>query len=167
MSADHLPRLEVHDTHPDDVTREDPPRAEPAATELVLARLVRAPDGDGIVVAHPSIPGGGRPPVASSVVLDAQTLGRRVAVLFDRGRPERPIVVGLIRDEEPEAPAAPETLELDADALLLRAKRELTLRCGKASVTLTRAGKVLIRGAYLLQRSSGVNRIKGGSVQIN
>ena len=30
-----------------------------------------------------------------------------------------------------------------------------------------RAGKVLIRGAYLLSRSSGVNRIKGGSVQIN
>ena len=41
------------------------------------------------------------------------------------------------------------------------------LRCGKASITLTRAGKVLIRGAYLLSRSSGVNRIKGGSVQIN
>ena len=28
-------------------------------------------------------------------------------------------------------------------------------------------GKVLIRGTYLLSRSSGVNRIKGGSVQIN
>ena len=33
--------------------------------------------------------------------------------------------------------------------------------------TLTRAGKILIRGAYLLARSSGVNRIQGGSVQIN
>ena len=32
---------------------------------------------------------------------------------------------------------------------------------------LTRAGKVLIQGAYLLSRSTGVNRIKGGSVQIN
>ena len=44
---------------------------------------------------------------------------------------------------------------------------EIELRCGKASLILTRAGKVLIRGAYLLSRSSGVNRIKGGSVQIN
>ncbi|MEW5071937.1 hypothetical protein AB1P14_09365, partial [Pseudomonas aeruginosa] len=38
---------------------------------------------------------------------------------------------------------------------------------GKASITLTRAGKVIIRGAYLSSRSTGVNRIKGGSVQIN
>ena len=38
---------------------------------------------------------------------------------------------------------------------------------GKASITLTREGKVLIRGTYLSSRSSGVNRIKGGSVQIN
>ena len=37
----------------------------------------------------------------------------------------------------------------------------------KASITLTSAGKILLRGAYILNRSSGVNRIKGGSVQIN
>ncbi|XXT19888.1 hypothetical protein WME94_57670 [Sorangium sp. So ce429] len=30
-----------------------------------------------------------------------------------------------------------------------------------------RAGKILIRGEYLLVRASGVNRIQGGSVQIN
>ncbi|MEP7119602.1 MAG: hypothetical protein ABJE95_01785, partial [Byssovorax sp.] len=36
-----------------------------------------------------------------------------------------------------------------------------------SSITLTRAGKILIRGAYVLTRSSGVNRIQGGSVQIN
>jgi hypothetical protein len=41
------------------------------------------------------------------------------------------------------------------------------LRCGQASVTLTKAGKVLIRGTYVSSRSSGVNRIKGGSVQLN
>ena len=50
---------------------------------------------------------------------------------------------------------------------MLTAEREIELRCGKSSLVLTRAGKVLIRGAYLLSRSSGVNRIKGGSVQIN
>ena len=51
--------------------------------------------------------------------------------------------------------------------MVLKAQQEIVLECGKASITLTRAGKVLIRGAYLLSRSSGVNRIKGGSVQIN
>ena len=57
-------------------------------------------------------------------------------------------------------------VEIDGETLTLSAEREIVLRCGKASLTLTRAGKVLIRGAYLLSRSSGANRIKGGSVQI-
>jgi hypothetical protein len=43
----------------------------------------------------------------------------------------------------------------------------MVLRCGKASITLTRAGKVLIQGSYVLSRSTGVNRVKGGAVQIN
>ena len=58
-------------------------------------------------------------------------------------------------------------MQLDDQRLELRAEREIVLRCGKASITLTRAGKVIIQGAYLSSRSSGVNRIKGGSVQIN
>jgi hypothetical protein len=49
----------------------------------------------------------------------------------------------------------------------VQAAEELVLRCGDASITLTRAGKIILRGTYLLSRSSGVNRIKGGSVQIN
>ena len=49
----------------------------------------------------------------------------------------------------------------------ITAEKEIVLKCGKASITLTKAGKVIIRGTYLLNRSSGVNRIKGGSVQIN
>jgi hypothetical protein len=59
------------------------------------------------------------------------------------------------------------SVTLDDDQLVFAAKEQVVLRCGKASITLTRAGKVLIRGAYLLSRSSGVHRIKGGSVQIN
>ena len=34
------------------------------------------------------------------------------------------------------------------------------LRCGKASITLTRAGKVLFHGTYVSNRSSGVLRLK-------
>jgi hypothetical protein len=63
----------------------------------------------------------------------------------------------------------PETVEVDKDGerLVVSAKEQLVLRCGKASVTLTKAGKVLIQGSYVLSRSSGVNRIKGASVQLN
>ena len=41
------------------------------------------------------------------------------------------------------------------------------LRCGDASITLTRAGKVLIKENYVLSRSRGCNKIKGAAVDIN
>jgi hypothetical protein len=47
------------------------------------------------------------------------------------------------------------------------AERQLILRCGDASLTLTRAGKVLISGSYVLSRSSGANRIRGAVVELN
>ncbi len=48
----------------------------------------------------------------------------------------------------------PGQVEVDADGerLLVSAKEQLVLRCGKASITLTKAGKVLIEGSYLLSR---------------
>ena len=60
-------------------------------------------------------------------------------------------------------------VEVDADGerFVVSAKEQIVLRCGKASLTLTRDGKVLIQGAYLSSRSSGVLRLKAGSVQIN
>ena len=75
--------------------------------------------------------------------------------------------MGLLQPAPGPAKAGAVAVERDGERLTLTADREIVLRCGKASLTLTRAGKVLIRGAYLLSRSSGVNRIKGGSVQIN
>lgn len=63
--------------------------------------------------------------------------------------------------------AAGPSAAADGERLVLKAGREIVLQCGKASITLTSAGKVIIRGAYVLSRSSGVNRIVGGSVQIN
>lgn len=59
------------------------------------------------------------------------------------------------------------TVNIDGKPLVLAAKEELQLRCGDASITLTKDGKILIRGKYLLNRASGINRIVGGSVQVN
>jgi hypothetical protein len=44
---------------------------------------------------------------------------------------------------------------------------EVALRCGQASITLRRNGRVVLRGAYVESRSRGTNRIKGGTVLIN
>jgi hypothetical protein len=109
--------------------------------------------------------------------LNPATTGRDVALLFAEGDLAQPVVIGLIQRPAEEdaavvdalevAPGSPAEARVDGERVVLTADKEIVLKCGKASITLTRAGKVLIRGAYLLNRSSGVNRIKGGSVQIN
>jgi len=101
--------------------------------------------------------------------LSLDDVGKKMALLFEGGDPGRPIVIGRI--QHPEEIIQPDnkkaTVDLDGERLEFNAKNEIVFRCGKASITLTKAGKIILRGAYLLSRSSGTNRIKGGSVQIN
>ena len=99
-----------------------------------------------------------------------------VLLVFENNDPELPIIIDTLYslvDEIADAStialetAIPKDVLINGKRVTFDAKEEIVLRCGKASITLTKAGKVLIRGAYLLNRSSGVNRIKGGSVQVN
>jgi type VI secretion system secreted protein VgrG len=148
----------------------------PKLDGLVIGTLAGwADSGEPLVDFHGN-PAGERVPARSLVPLERATAGREVALLFEAGDPQRPVVLGLLRGPEEfeselrgreESPKLPIRVDLDGERLTLTAEREIVLRVGKASITLTRAGKVLIRGAHLLSRSSGVNRIKGGSVQIN
>jgi hypothetical protein len=115
------------------------------------------------LVLYPGAPGGRPVPARSVVALSAGAVGREAVLLFEQGDPARPLVMGLVEVPRP----GPARVELDGERLVLTAEREITLRCGEASITLTSAGKVLIHGSYVLSRSSGLNRIKGGAVQIN
>ena len=56
---------------------------------------------------------------------------------------------------------------LDGRRVVLEGRDEIVLRCGSASITLTRDGKLVVKGAYVESRATGVNRIKGGAVKIN
>lgn len=66
--------------------------------------------------------------------------------------------------DRPALPAAPATL---AEDLLIESRRSLTLRCGKASITLHANGKIVLRGEYILSDAEGVNRIAGGRIELN
>ena len=97
-------------------------------------------------------------------------IGKEIALLFENGDPNAPMIIGRVRhtkEAEIKTDTPLQSVTVDGERMLIEAKEEIVLKCGKASITLTKAGKIILRGAYLLSRSSGVNRIKGGSVQIN
>jgi hypothetical protein len=139
--------------------------APPRIDGVVVATLAGFDDGGAPRVTFPGNPLRRAVSARSTVVLGATDVGKDVAVSFEQSDPSRPIVLGKLW--QPEAAAPSVRAEVDKERLVLSADKEIVLQCGASSITLTKAGKVLIRGAYLLSRSSGVNRIKGGSVQIN
>jgi Domain of unknown function (DUF6484) len=148
-----------------------PPHASMAPLPGVAVGVLTGVDSSGgPLVRLPDDAASAGRPARTVVAIDPQRAGEEVVVSFENGDRHKPIILGMLASagapSMAEAPAQVQA-KLDDDVLEFSANREITLRCGKASITLTRAGKVIIRGAYLLSRSSGVNRIKGGSVQIN
>jgi hypothetical protein len=93
-------------------------------------------------------------PARACVSLSPEDVGRDVVLLFERGDRTKPIVMGVL--QQPGEPRA----------IMLKANERLTLCCGEASVTLHQ-GKIIVRGVHVVTHASGVNRIRGGSVQIN
>jgi hypothetical protein len=109
-------------------------------------------------------------PARSIVDLYGAHVGRQVVLHFEGGDRSKPIVMGVLRSDEAgllPPPAAQVHVETDGERLILTANDQLVLRCGNASITLTKEGKVLIEGAYVSSHASGVNRVRGGSVQVN
>ncbi len=145
-------------------------RTRRASTALRGHRIgwIVAASEQSVLVDYPENPHG---PIAarSTVTLDMQAsseAGRREALLvFEEERSDRPVIVGLLVGGPPFA--KPLTATVDGQRVVIEGKDEIVLRCGEASITLRRNGRVVIRGSYVETRSRGVNRIKGGSVQIN
>ncbi|HXJ84286.1 MAG TPA: DUF6484 domain-containing protein [Candidatus Methylomirabilis sp.] len=97
-------------------------------------------------------------------------IGAPVLLIFEDGDPAKPIIAGVIRgDGTPTLDTQPGSVDIDADGkrLVVSARQQLVLSCGRATITLTSAGHVIIRGTYVSSNATGVNRITGGSVEIN
>lgn len=105
----------------------------------------------------------------TTVALHRSQIGRQIILVFEGGDAERPVVVGVLRGAEPTTTEFAGQVQVDADGerMTLRAKHQLVLTCGEASITLTAAGKVIIRGSYVSSHATGVNRVTGGSIELN
>lgn len=136
---------------------------------VIIGLLVGFNDDNQPLIAYPGNTEEAAIPARTTTSLDENALGKEVAVLFEQGDPSCPLIIGRIQHPERQAEpkSNPITAQLDGEHLVLSAEKDITLKCGKASITLTRAGKILIRGAYLSSHSSGVNRIRGGTVHVN
>lgn len=164
-------------------------RAVPTATKRT--RLIDVPvigwvagyqPDQGLLVDFPGNPG---PPVAARTTLELDTrLAEEAAVrkapivlVFENGEPGQPIVMGWVKATTNLAPpqalgptfakGLPGEAFVDGRRIVINGEDEVLLRCGKASIELKRSGAVIIKGAHLISHSSGVNRIRGGSVQLN
>lgn len=153
--------------------------------EIILGTLTGIDTQGRPLVDYPVNPAGQPLAAVSTLGIAKQYIGRQVALLFANGDPASPVIMGLIhspldallesyevalpQDEvQAVAPVAQvEDVTIDGKRIVLEGQEEIVLKCGEASITLTKAGKILIRGQYLLNRASGVNRIMGGSVQVN
>lgn len=147
--------------------------AEPSASAgVVTARLHGfALDDSPVIAALPQLPGE-LVAARTAVRLRRDQIGASVVIAFEGGDARRPIVLGVVQDRLSSPPHVDEasrgvTVHADDERYEIKAEREIVLRCGDASITLTRAGKVIIKGNYVLTRSTGPNRIKGAVVDIN
>lgn len=153
--------------------REATPRAEnsppPLPPQSRLADLV-AVSGDGRVTVRIA----DMAPMAAQVLgqvtteqlLAAHAQGHQVLVVMPAGEPTRSVIIGVVADVAQNV-RPPATARVDGRRVELTGHDEVVLTCGKASITLTKSGKVIIKGTYVSSGSVGVNRITGGSVQIN
>jgi Domain of unknown function (DUF6484) len=114
----------------------------------------------------------------SLVPLTAAHVGAQLAVGFEGGDTQRPIILGLMLAQAaaPEAAltltkdnAATQPLEavVDGQRVVLRAEYEIELRCGEAAIVLSADGHIQLRGTYITSHASATQRILGGSVNVN
>jgi hypothetical protein len=148
-----------------------------AAGGIVVAELLEPPHKGKARIRI-----GDNPPIPARCTLDLckevsarqWQSGQEVLVAFERGDAERPIIIALMApvssaesEAEIEMPSKPEVAEVDGKTVIIRGDEKVELRCGKAGILIRKDGKIIIRGAHLLSRSSGPIRLKGGHVDIN
>jgi hypothetical protein len=119
----------------------------------------------GPLVAHGGLKGANAVEARTLVELTPDMVGCDMALLFEEGDPQRPLVVGRI--VEPQARREAPEITRDGKHVLITGEERIELRCGKATIIMEKDGHITIRGTYLVSHASAANRIRGGSVNLN
>lgn len=101
----------------------------------------------------------------SLVPLGSEDAGAEVALLFEDGDRERPLIIGRIVD--PGSTEDTATVIRDGEQVSITGRERIELRVGKASIVMEKDGHITIRGSNLVSHASASNRIRGGSVNLN
>lgn len=104
-------------------------------------------------------------PARSLAALDQADVGCEVALLFEEGRRDRPLIIGRMVEPQPSRTAA--RIVRDGETFAVSARERIELRVGKSSIIMEKDGHITIRGTYLVSHASAANRIRGGSVNLN
>jgi len=91
-----------------------------------------------------------------------------VLLVFENGDPALPIILGFVGNtflaqsyqEDP-------NVSVDGKTITFNAACEIVLQSGKSSITLRSDGKIVTKGTKIVSRSSGEQKIRGASVQLN
>jgi hypothetical protein len=152
--------------HSSTVEVASPTRSIPAASRhgFVTATLVGFSRTGAPLLDIPGEPPSTHIASRSCVSLNSGDVGKHVVIAHDADQPGSPIVIGVI---QPSIATMAVEVSADGKRVVVSAGEVITLKCGEASITLNRDGKVVIRGKHVVTHASGVNRIRGGSVQLN
>lgn len=160
-------------------------------SSLLIGKVVSINDHGNPMIAYDEITQALPIEALTTVPLNDASIGKDVAVSFAQNQGGTPIVMGVIRrildeviSQQVDALVSSEAVQdeahnslnagvtkpeiiVDGNKLELSAADEITLRCGKSSITLNKNGKILIKGEHMLNRITGSYKVKSGSIQLN
>jgi len=119
------------------------------------------------------------PVYQSTVRISRHDVAKQVIVEFLDNQKHEPIITGVLEKISlqgdldtsiminEESNDEQQNNDLVGTKLSITGTESIELKSGASSITLTKSGKVLIKGDFISSRSRGMNRIKGGSIQLN
>ncbi|MCF6336671.1 MAG: DUF6484 domain-containing protein [Gammaproteobacteria bacterium] len=162
-------------------TRSSPSHILPG--EIVIGTMTGINEQGQPLIDFPDNTAGHTLAAITTLDLTQQHTGRQVALLFANGNMYTPVVIGLIHsplqdmlerfnpsqtdNNNQESEIKVDDIHIDGKKLIIEAKEEIVLQCGKSSIMLNKEGKISLRGTKISTRSTGTTRIMGASVHLN